>query len=212
MNLNRTCITRVFSNPAVNRAPDTDSPPLHVPNKKTKRVSFDELDHHDDNIVGINWGSIGQTFLNIAKDIAKFVVTVLPTAKYKHYNGDEIEDDSATPVSTGMPYCLPPRFTSLYTTVSETDDSLIDLASVHLAYSVPTDRDRQQPGQLSFSRVVYNEIKTGDSRINNAHVIQLSISADVYIQKLIGIPRHRLNYLVNIHPDQFQPVRSSVEN
>jgi hypothetical protein len=64
MNLNRTCITKVLPNPAVDRQP---LPTVNVPKRKSQRISFDEFDQHDDNIVGIKWGSIGQTFLIVAK-------------------------------------------------------------------------------------------------------------------------------------------------
>jgi hypothetical protein len=143
----------------------------------------------------------------VAKQVANFVVTVLFDAKYKHWNGYESVDDVATPVSTGMLYYLPEHFTGPCTVVDEVDPLIVNLANIHMAYSVPTDPDRQQPEQLMFAREVDNEIKASDSRINNAHVIQISISADVDTQKLIGVPRHRLNHMVNLHRQPFEPLR-----
>jgi hypothetical protein len=62
INLNRTCITKVFPNPAVGRKPDDTQPTLNVTAKKSKRISFDDISHKDDSIMGVNWGSIGQIF------------------------------------------------------------------------------------------------------------------------------------------------------
>jgi hypothetical protein len=60
--------------------------------------------------------------------------------------------------------------------------------------------------------VVDNEVKPSDKRIINSCVIQISISADAYIQKLIDVPRDRLNHLVTIHNEPFQPIRSPGDN
>jgi hypothetical protein len=139
--------------------------------KKSKRVSFDQFDHKDDQIVSINWGSIRQTFLNVAKKVANFVVAVLPDAKYRHWNEHESVDDVATPVSTGMLYYLPEHFTGPYTAVGEVDPLIANLANTHMSYSVPTDPDRQQLEQLAFAREVDNEIKASDSHINHARMI-----------------------------------------
>jgi hypothetical protein len=67
INLNRTCITKVFPNPAVGRKHVNAQPAVKMTAKKSKCISFDDISHKDDSIVGINWGSIGQTFLNVAK-------------------------------------------------------------------------------------------------------------------------------------------------
>jgi hypothetical protein len=111
-------------------------------------------------------------------------------------------------MSTGMVYDLPEHFTGPYTLMGEVNYLIINLANTHMAYSTPTDPDRQQSAQFAFAREVDNEIKASDKRINQAHVIQTSISADVYTQKLIGVPRHRLCNMVTIHCQQFQPFRN----
>jgi hypothetical protein len=143
----------------------------------------------------------------VAKQVANFVVTVLLDAKYKHWNGHESVDDVATPVSTDMLYYLPEHFTGPYTVVGEVDPLIVNLANIHMAYSVPTGPDRQQPEQLALAREVDNEIKASDLRINNGHVIQISIPADVDTQKLISVPRHRLNHMVNLPRQPFEPLR-----
>jgi hypothetical protein len=145
INFNRTCITRVLPNPAVGRKPDTTPSPLDMVAKKSKHISFDDINHKDNSIVGINWVSIGQTFLNVAKDVAKFAVIVLSEARYRHLKGSEVVDNNATPVSTGMPYYLPLHFTGPYTMIDEIDLLIVNLANRHMAYSVPIDFDRQQP-------------------------------------------------------------------
>jgi hypothetical protein len=53
MNLNRTCITKVLPNPAVGRQPK-QLPIVDISKKKSKRISFDEFHHDDDNIVDSN--------------------------------------------------------------------------------------------------------------------------------------------------------------
>jgi hypothetical protein len=76
-----------------------------------------------------------------------------------------------------------------------------------MAHSTATDSDQQLPHQLSFAWEVDNEVKASDKRINNAHMIQSSISTDVYNQKLIGIPRHKLNNMATLTQDAIQPYR-----
>jgi hypothetical protein len=208
MNLNRTCITKALPNPAVDRKPA----PLVDPSKKrSKRLSFDEFEQQDDSTVSIDWGSLGQTLLSVAKKAASFVISALPEARYINYHGREDEDSTATPLFTAMRYYLPQGYTGPYTTVGEINPLIVNLGKVHLAYAVSNDPNQQQPYQLSFARLVDNEISGNDKRVSSARVIQLSISGDIEIQKFVGVPRGRVNNLVRVEQQRpglykgFQP-------
>jgi hypothetical protein len=204
MNLNRTCITKSLPNPAVGRDVKLQAKSGKDSAKKSRRISFEQLQHHDDNIVGINWASIGQTFLNVAKDVAKFVVTVLPAARYKHWH-QEPAPDTATVVSTGMPYLVDSDYTGPFTVNGDIDRAILNFALVHTAYSIPMNPDKQSDGQLSVARDPDNEVKASDPRVKNARMIQISISGTVYTQKLLGVPRERLNYMSTITHEQPEP-------
>jgi hypothetical protein len=143
MNLNRSYIARTSPNPAVGRNVKTVKMNEKASAKKTKKISFEHLQHHDNQIVDINWGSIGQTFLNVTKDVAKFVITVLPSARYKYWH-QEPAPDVATHVSTGMPYLVDKDHNSPFTIVRGVDQSILDFVIIHTTYSVPTDPNQQQ--------------------------------------------------------------------
>jgi hypothetical protein len=81
----------------------------------------------------------------MTNDVAKFVVIVLPEARFKHWNENEVGYQVIIPVAIAMPYYLPPRFTGPYTTLGDIDPSIAHLVNTHMAYSVPTDHELQQP-------------------------------------------------------------------
>jgi hypothetical protein len=53
-NLNRTCITKVLPNPAVNHSTPPAPALVDASAKKSKQLSFDQFNHKDDHVVGIN--------------------------------------------------------------------------------------------------------------------------------------------------------------
>jgi hypothetical protein len=53
---------------------------------------------------------------------------------------------------------------------------------------------------------VDNEGRASDPQINQAHIIQISINADAYTQKLLGVPTQRLNHFFTTRNDQPQPL------
>jgi hypothetical protein len=151
------------------------------------KISIDDITNDDRSVGGFNFASIGDTFLNITKTAASFVVATFPEANCRHWNsewnGEESPNDAHV-VVTGMSWYISDDYTGPYTTNGEPDPLLIEFTVIHTGYSIPSNPDQRQPWHTTFARVVNNEVAASDSRFARGRMIQLDISGDIYTKNI----------------------------
>jgi hypothetical protein len=93
LNPNRNWIACGFSNPA--ETVQSRRRPSFVQSitvGKKMRFSFHEVPSDDRPNTELSLASLGNTFLNVAKEVSSFVLATFPEANYQHWNDDESTD------------------------------------------------------------------------------------------------------------------------